>query len=131
MGKTGSDSRRESDCRSFRMTAGDRVLGHVAIDSTTGGGSCGGLRMLAALDEAEVRSLARTMTLKYGFLGLPQGSSKAGVICDPEAPEPERMKCLVEFGRAIEPLLRTQAYIPNSDMGQVMQIFVPCSMLQV
>jgi glutamate dehydrogenase (NAD(P)+) len=117
LGKTGLDSRKESDCRSFRVTAGDRILGYVAIDSTIGGRSCGGLRMLPALDEAEMRSLGHAMTLKYGFLGLPQGGAKAGVIGDPEAPEPERMKCLVEFGRAIEPLLRTHAYIPNSDMG--------------
>ena len=69
---------------------GNDVLGYVAIDSTVGGRSRGGLRMVADVDEAEVRGLARAMTLKYGFLGLPQGGAKGGVRGDPEAPPEER-----------------------------------------
>jgi glutamate dehydrogenase/leucine dehydrogenase len=57
------------------------------------------------------------MTLKYGFLGLPQGGAKAGVIGNPEAPRAERLNRLVEFGHAIKPLLYTKTYIPNADMG--------------
>ena len=30
------------------------------------------------------------MTLKYGFLGLPQGGAKAGVRGDPDAPAEAR-----------------------------------------
>lgn len=70
------------------------VVGYVVIDSTIGGRSCGGLRMLPDIDEAEMRGLARAMTLKYGFLGLPQGGAKAGVRCDPEAPKEERWQRL-------------------------------------
>jgi len=73
--------------------------------------------MLPDIDEAEIRALARSMTLKYGFLGLPQGGAKAGVIGDPEAPRTERLKRLVEFGHAIKPLLHTKTFIPTSDMG--------------
>ena len=93
------------------------VMGYVVIDSTVGGRSCGGLRMLPDVDEAEIRSLGRAMTLKYGFLGLPQGGAKAGVRGDPEAPQAERWRRLVEFGRAIAPLLRSHVYIPGTDMG--------------
>jgi len=107
----------KNGCRIFTAVHNSNTLGYVAIDSTIGGRSCGGLRMLPDIDEAEIRALARTMTLKYGFLGLPQGGAKAGVIGNPEAPEAERLKRLAEFGHAIADLLRTRAYIPNADMG--------------
>jgi len=107
----------ECNTRIFTAINEDRVLGYVAIDSTIHGRSCGGLRMLPDIDEAEIRALARSMTLKYGFLGLPQGGAKAGVIGNPEAPQQERLKRLVEFGHAIKPLLCTKAYVPSSDMG--------------
>ena len=107
----------DANARIFTAVHNNHVLGYVAIDSTIHGRSCGGLRMLPDIDEAEIQALARTMTLKYGFLGLPQGGAKAGVIGNPEAPEPERLKRLVEFGHAIEPLLRTKTFVPNADMG--------------
>ena len=107
----------ENGSRIFTAVHNGNILGYVAIDSTIRGRSCGGLRMLPDIDEAEIRTLARSMTFKYGFLGLPQGGAKAGVLGNPEAPQPERMEQLVAFGRAIEPLLRTKAFIPTSDMG--------------
>jgi glutamate dehydrogenase/leucine dehydrogenase len=57
------------------------------------------------------------MTLKYGFLGLPQGGAKAGVRGEPEGDPIERRQILERFGRAIAPLLRKQVYIPDTDMG--------------
>ncbi|MHB1295903.1 MAG: Glu/Leu/Phe/Val family dehydrogenase [Anaerolineae bacterium] len=96
---------------------GSEVLGFVAIDSTVGGRSCGGLRMLPDVDAAELAALARSMTLKYGFLGLPQGGAKAGVRCDPEAPQEERRARLTAFAQAIAPLLRNKIYVPGTDMG--------------
>jgi len=107
----------ENKGRIFTATHHGNILGYVAIDSTIRGHSCGGLRMLPDIDEAEIRALARSMTLKYGFLGLPQGGAKAGVLGNPEAPKSERLERLVKFGHAIEPLLRTKAFIPTSDMG--------------
>jgi glutamate dehydrogenase (NAD(P)+) len=73
--------------------------------------------MLPDLEEAEIRALARTMTLKYGFLGLPHGGAKAGVRCEPEAPQAERLQHLREFARAVSPLLRSRIFIPAPDMG--------------
>lgn len=92
-------------------------MGYVAIDSTVGGRSCGGLRLLPDVEEAEMRGLARAMTLKYGFLGLPQGGAKAGVRGDPEAPLAERRLRLAAFGQAIAPLLHSRVYVPGPDMG--------------
>jgi glutamate dehydrogenase (NAD(P)+) len=99
------------------VSRGSERLGYVVIDSTVGGRSCGGLRMLPDIDEKEMRGLARAMTLKYGFLGLPQGGAKAGVLGDPEAPLLDRHQRLAVFAKAIAPLLRRRVYIPTSDMG--------------
>ncbi len=107
----------ENNGRIFTATHHGNVLGYVAIDSTVGGRSCGGLRMLPDIDKAEIQALAHSMTLKYGFLGLPQGGAKAGVLGNPEAPRPERLERLVEFGHAIAPLLRSRTFVPNTDMG--------------
>jgi glutamate dehydrogenase (NAD(P)+) len=73
--------------------------------------------MLPDVSAGEVRDLARAMTLKYGFLGLPQGGSKAGIIGDPEASQEQRFALLADFGRVISPLLASRAYIPGPDMG--------------
>jgi len=107
----------ENNGRIFTATHHGDVLGYVGIDSTIRGRSCGGLRMLPDIDKAEIQALARSMTLKYGFLGLPQGGAKAGVLGNPEAPQQERFERLVKFGHAIKPLLCTKAYVPSSDMG--------------
>lgn len=96
---------------------GSKIIGYVVIDSTIRGRSCGGLRMLPDINEEEMRLLAHTMTLKYGFLGLPHGGAKAGIICDPESPKQERRQYLSTFGRAIAPLLLNRMYMPGTDMG--------------
>lgn len=99
------------------VSRGSDVLGYLAIDSLVAGRSCGGLRLLPDIDEMEIRNLARAMTLKYGFLGLPQGGAKAGVLQDPEAPLVKRRGSLIEFGKAIAPLLQNRIYVPGTDMG--------------
>jgi glutamate dehydrogenase (NAD(P)+) len=99
------------------VASGSSAMGYVVIDSVVVGRSCGGLRMLPDIDEEEMRALARAMTLKYGFLGLPQGGAKAGVRGDPESSQEERWLRLKAFGCAIAPLLRSRTYIPGTDMG--------------
>jgi glutamate dehydrogenase (NAD(P)+) len=99
------------------VTQGVEVMGYVVIDSTVGGRSCGGVRLWPDIDEAEMRELARGMTLKFGFLGLPLGGAKAGVRGAPEAPQEERWQRLAAFGRAIAPLLRKRVYLPATDIG--------------
>jgi glutamate dehydrogenase (NAD(P)+) len=65
----------------------------------------------------ELKELARTMTLKYGHVGVPMGGAKAAVRGDPEAPKAEKLDRLVEFGRSIRPVLITGGYRPGADMG--------------
>ena len=98
---------------------GNDVLGYVAVDSTVGGRARGGLRMAPDVDEAEVCGLARAMTLKYGFLGLPQGGAKAGVRGDPEAPPEERRARLAAFARLVAPLLRSRVFTPDTRLPQL------------
>lgn len=93
------------------------LLGFVAIDSTIGGRARGGLRMMPDVSQDELEKLARAMTLKYGFLGLPQGGAKAGVLGDPECGAEGRAAALHRFAKAIRPLLERREYVPDSDMG--------------
>jgi glutamate dehydrogenase (NAD(P)+) len=94
-----------------------RPLGTIAIDSTVAGRARGGLRISPRADGSEVRSLARAMTLKYGFLGLPQGGAKGAAMGDPEGPPDERRRALSAFARAAAPVLRSGLYLPDSDVG--------------
>ncbi|MBN1826908.1 MAG: Glu/Leu/Phe/Val dehydrogenase [Candidatus Eisenbacteria bacterium] len=102
------------------ITVEDReagLLGWVVIDSAVAGQSSGGLRMHPRVDDTELRLLARTMTRKYAFLGMPKGGAKAGIRHDPED-DPERVfDLLARFGRVIRPLILSRAYIPGPDMG--------------
>jgi glutamate dehydrogenase (NAD(P)+) len=112
------DSESQAPATAFhRITWDSRLLGYISIDSTIRGRSRGGLRIARDLSEDEIRSASRAMTLKYGFLGLPQGGAKAGIIGDGEAPTPERRRMLLEFARAAQPLLTDRAYIPDADLG--------------
>ena len=110
-------TKKEDGATVWTATDGRSVLGYVVVDSTIRGRSCGGLRMLPDVDEPELRYLARSMTLKYGFLALPQGGAKAGIRGDPDAPLDQRRKLLVEFARVIAPLLRSKTFLPCADMG--------------
>ena len=96
---------------------GGEVLGYLVVDSFVGGRSHSGVRMRQDVIEEELRLLARAITMKYGFLGLPFGGAKAGVIGDPEAPPEEKRQRLIQFGRAIRPLLEKEIFVPAGDMG--------------
>ena len=95
----------------------DTPLGFVVIDSTIAGRAQGGLRMAPDVSLDELEKLARAMTLKYGFLGLPQGGAKAGVLGDPESGAEARRATLHRFAKAMGPLLERKEYVPYSDMG--------------
>ena len=96
---------------------GGTPLGYVAIDSTIEGRAAGGLRMAPDVSLDELKKLARAMTLKYGFVGLPQGGAKAGVLGDSEQGTERRSAILRRFAKAILPLLERREYVPYSDLG--------------
>lgn len=94
-----------------------RLFGVLAIHSLFGGSARGGIRISPDVSAAELRELAEDMTLKFGFLGLPQGGAKAGIRADADAPEEVRFDCLKAFGRALLPLLKAKVFLPGADMG--------------
>jgi glutamate dehydrogenase (NAD(P)+) len=94
-----------------------RTVGAISIDSTIAGRARGGLRISARADVGEVRPLARAMTLKYGFLGLPQGGAKGAALGDPEASAESKRRTLSAFAAAAGPLLRSRLYLPDADVG--------------
>lgn len=109
---------RDSDRQRFyTVEQNGEVLGFIAIDSTICGRARGGLRLVDDVTEGEVRAAARAMTLKYGFLGLPQGGAKAGVRGDGEAEVEQKRQRLGEFARAAAPLLHERVYVPDADLG--------------
>ena len=91
--------------------------GFLVIDEDVAGTSAGGLRMRSGLSSSELRLLAADMTLKYGFLGIPQGGAKGGIAWDAGAPEPERRSLLESYGRAFASFIKTRGFIPGPDMG--------------
>jgi len=93
------------------------LLGHIVIDSTINGHSCGGLRMMPDVSIAELQGLARVMTLKFSFLGMSEGGAKAGIVADPSMPREKKLALLRAFAEIASPLLKSYAYVPASDMG--------------
>jgi glutamate dehydrogenase (NAD(P)+) len=101
----------------YTVGRGSHPLGFLAVDSMVAGRSRGGLRFVPDVTAEELKAAARTMTLKYGFLGLPQGGAKAGVFGDPDGPGEDKRERLNAFARAAEPLLRERTYTPDTDLG--------------
>jgi glutamate dehydrogenase (NAD(P)+) len=93
------------------------LRGYLAIDSTVNNSSAGGLRMAPDLSPELMTRIARVMTLKYGFCGLPVGGAKAGIAADPEMPPEKKRQLLQSFGQALEPFIRSRSYIPAEDLG--------------
>lgn len=92
--------------------AGAPVTGWVVVDSLVDSLAMGGTRMTGSVTEAEVRGLARAMTVKLGLVGLPIGGAKAGIVSDGA----DREKTLRAFGRTVAPLLHGGIHL-GCDLG--------------
>lgn len=92
-------------------------LGWVVVDASVDGRAHGGVRVAPHVDVSMLAALARRMTLKFGFIGLPNGGAKAGVLGDPEGPAEERLTRLQRFARAVAPVVESGYYTPHPDLG--------------
>jgi glutamate dehydrogenase (NAD(P)+) len=102
---------------SININGEPNLKGYLAMDSTVNGRSYGGVRMAPDLSSDLMAKVARAMTLKYGFVGLPVGGAKAGIVADPEMPPKRKRELLKNFGQAIKPFLKTRSYVPGADLG--------------
>ena len=80
------------------------MTGFLVVDNSVLGPVGGGTRMAPDVDEKEVRELARAMSFKFAFLGLPRGGSKAGIVGDPSMPA-ERKRAYLHRVRASSALV--------------------------
>lgn len=99
------------------VTEKANLKGYLAIDSMVGGQASGGVRMLPDITSSEMAALAKVMTLKYGFLGIPRGGAKAGIVADPSLPQEKRRALLKAFAESLRPFLRNRSFLPAPDMG--------------
>lgn len=92
------------------------VLGHLVIDSTIGGVSGGGIRMVRQMPTTDLCHLARAMTLKYAFLKWPFGGAKAAILThrDPMSPQ-DRQQIVRSFAERLAPF--RGRYLPGEDAG--------------
>lgn len=94
-----------------------RLQGYLAVDSMINGRCYGGFRMAPDVTPATLAEVARVMTLKHGFLGLPLGGAKAAIVANPEVPLEEKRRLLKAFGKALMPFLKTRSYVPGGELG--------------
>ena len=93
------------------------LKGWLAVDSLINNRCSGGLRVREGISAQEMAGLARAMTLKFGFLGLPHGGAKAGISYDDEAPRQQKLLLLGKFLEKARGILGEVVYEPYPDIG--------------
>lgn len=94
--------------------------GFLVIDALVRGAASGGLRMRDGCTLAEVRDLARGMTLKEAIVYAPDdryvpfGGGKGGIDCSPH--DPAARGVMARYVRAMKPILRT-FWSAGEDLG--------------
>lgn len=78
--------------------------GWTVINSLRGGAAGGGTRMRKGLDMYEVKSLAKTMEVKFTVSGPDIGGAKSGINFDPQ--DPRKDGVLRRWFNAVAPLLK-------------------------
>lgn len=92
------------------------TIGHLVIHNLIQGKALGGVRLVPDISIEEMRSAARTMAYKFGFIGFPMGGAKASIQIDTHH-ELDKNENLLAFGKALSPLIKTGAFIPGIDMN--------------
>lgn len=95
----------------------DHDIGYVVINSILNNTSSGGVRIMEDISLAEIKSLAKEMTLKYSFIGLNRGGAKSGIKIPKNSSRQERISIIEEFGQRISPLISAGIYFPGRDMN--------------
>lgn len=93
------------------------LVGYLAIDSVINNRSAGGIRILPDVSRSEVVSLARNMTLKFGYWNIPFGGAKSCVLASEAWRRRARDRYLSAFGRIAAPLIKSDKYVIGFDMG--------------
>jgi glutamate dehydrogenase (NAD(P)+) len=96
---------------------GENYLGYVAIDSIINDTSSGGVRISEDLNLAEVKALAKEMTLKYSFIGLQRGGAKSGIKMPAGVSIEEKRRILEDFGKRVSSIIKAGIYHPGMDMN--------------
>jgi len=92
-----------------------KMQGVLVIDNTALGPGKGGIRMVPDISVAEVFSLARAMTWKNAFAGIPFGGAKSG-IRSPSVDGGMKEEYVRAFAQHIANLV-PEEYIPGPDMN--------------
>lgn len=92
-------------------------FGYVVLDSLVNMTSSGGVRIYPDMDLDEAKMLAREMTLKFSFIGLPRGGAKCGIRVPAEATREEKLALCEGFGRRLGPVIHKGLYYPGMDMN--------------
>ena len=93
------------------------MRGVLVIDNTVLGPAGGGARMMPNITEEEVAALARSMTFKFGILGLPRGGCKSGIWGDPSIAPAEKREVMRAFGKRLAPYIASKVAAIGPDMG--------------
>jgi len=93
------------------------LKGYLVIDDTVNGLSCGGIRIKPDLTQFELQNLAKTMSLKQAFVGLPRGGGRGGIVADYNLPIPEKQRLLNRYGEIILDLIKHKKHLLAPDVG--------------
>ena len=99
------------------LVSGEDYEGHVVIDTLVNDRSAGGVRIADDLPLAEVRELAREMSLKYALFLLPRGGAKSGIRMSRDLSEERRNAAMEDFGRKLGAIIGNGIYSPGMDMN--------------
>ena len=92
-------------------------VGYIVIDSAIRGRCCGGVRTSSEVTLEETIWLAKNMTLKYGFLGIPLGGAKVGIRIRGSLSKLKRKLAFTKVGKILSPFITGGSYSTGTDMG--------------